>query len=485
MSRPQPAQRPHVVIIGAGLAGLSAAEALARAAPHVAVTLLESRRAAGGRAGSFLDPATGQSVDYCQHVAMGCCTNLLGLLQACGLSDSFLRYDRLEFHHPTAATSTFAASGWLPAPLHLLPTLAALRYLSPEQRRQVRRATWRLMRCRSESLRGDLAGDWLVAHGQDAATIRDYWNVIIASALGEACEAVSMAAVRKVFVDGFLAARGASDLWVPQRPLSELFGRDLPAAIGRLGVRLQTQAAVRAVEEPAASAAAADPAEGLGGLVHFRDTQMFAQHVILAVPWHQLHRLVAPPLAARAGLAVQRWTAVPAAPISGVHLWFDRPITDRPHGVLVGTLAQWLFGRPGPTAAHGRQHYYQVVISAAHAVRRMTSEQVVRQVVGELRQAFPAATAATLMHSRVVTDPQAVFSLNPVVEALRPAATTALPWLHLAGDFVQTGWPATMEGAVISGRQAANSVLCQLGGTPVEISQGLPRGWLSRRLIRR
>ncbi len=114
----------------------------------------------------------------------------------------------------------------------------------------------------------------------------------------------------------------------------------------------------------------------------------------------------------------------------------------------------------------------------------MSHAEVVQRVVGELAAAFPPAAAAKLLHSRVVTDPQAVFSIRPEVDAVRPASRTALPCLHLAGDYVQTGWPATMEGAVISGRLAANGVLRKLGGTPATISDGLPRNWLSRLLIR-
>ncbi len=297
-------RRPRVVIIGGGLAGLSAAEAIARSGAEAVVTVLESRRITGGRAGSFLDPLSGQSIDYCQHVAMGCCTNLLSLLDACGLADSLTRYGRLTFHHRSDPPSTVAASPWLPAPLHLLPALRSLSYLTPEQHRQIRRGTWRLMRSRPEALKSVVALDWLQRTGQAEATIRDYWNVIITSALGESCEAVSMAAARKVFVDGFLAARGASDVLIPRPSLSELFGVRLPQVLSGLGVSIVTQASVRSLRiSPQAKSSDRLSIE----LANLGDTPLEADHAILAVPWHQVQNVVDPALAARAELAVDLW----------------------------------------------------------------------------------------------------------------------------------------------------------------------------------
>jgi uncharacterized protein with NAD-binding domain and iron-sulfur cluster len=124
------------------------------------------------------------------------------------------------------------------------------------------------------------------------------------------------------------------------------------------------------------------------------------------------------------------------------------------------------------------------VVSASHGVRQSEHKQVIEQVVSEIKQMLPEARDARLLHGRVVTDPQSVFSLSPQVDAIRPAAQTALPCLHLAGDFVQTGWPATMEGAVISGRMAASSVAEHLGSKPIKAVPSLPRTWLCRLIMR-
>lgn len=489
----------RVAIVGGGLAGMAAAHALARFAPDLQLTLFESRRANGGRAGSFVDPSTGDEVDYCQHVAMGCCTNLLGMLAECGLADAWTRYDSLTFHHPNFEPSPFSANRWLPAPLHLLPTLGRLRYLTARQKHEIRRGTWLLMRASSRQMAAMTAAEWLRDAGQSDATIREYWDVVLVSALGEASQAVAMTAARKVFVDGFLASRGASDVLVPRLPLGELFGKRLPDALRAQGVNVRNRTAVRSVGltletprpgETPGHGETLKPGEipRPGGLIlELADGLVGFDQVVLAVPWHQLGKIIDERVAGIAGLRLHEWAAFPASPISGVHLWFDRPIATAPHAVLVGTLAQWIFRRPTESVAEASRsgHYYQVVISASRSVRQNANDEVIRQVVEELGVAFPETRAARLLAARVVTDPQAVFSVSPAVEAARPETATRLASLHLAGDFVRTGWPATMEGAVISGRQAAASVLRALGRPPCPVSPGLPWGMLARWLIRR
>lgn len=474
-------RRPmRIAIIGGGLAGLSAAQCLAIATQHrddrPEIILFESRRTTGGRAGSFVDSNTGQAVDYCQHVAMGCCTNLIDLIRQCGLSDHWTVHRNLAFYHPDFPASPFEPSRWLPPPLHLMPTLAKLAYLAAGQRREIRRGTLRLMRTPTERLRNITAKQWLAAVGQSPDTIANYWDVVIVSALGESSHAVSMAAARKVFVDGFLAARGASDVWIPRQPLSELFGVQLPASVSRLGVTIRTQTPIRSIDYAASSS---KPQKMI--LTTSNSEESF-DHAIVATAWHQVGKIITESLARTAGIDPKRWATLPTSPISGVHLWFDKPITDVPHAVMVATMSQWLFPRPADASTKG--HYYQVVISAARSVRQMTNHEVIGRIIEELSVVFPKTRHAKLLASRVVTDPHAVFSVRPDVEAVRPQASTPLPCFHLAGDFVQTGWPATMEGAVISGRQAANSCLTAMNQSPYPISSGLPKNLLTRLLIR-
>jgi len=155
-----------------------------------------------------------------------------------------------------------------------------------------------------------------------------------------------------------------------------------------------------------------------------------------------------------------------------VHLWFDRDITDLPHAVLVGRVSQWIFRGDAPG-------HCQVVISASRGLLGGDRDLLVKTVAAEVREVFPAGRAATLREAKVVTDPTAVLSVRPGVEAARPAAKTNVPNVFLAGDWTATGWPSTMEGAVRSGRLGAEALLAWIGRPTVAIVPDLRRSWLT------
>ena len=452
---------------------MSAAESIARGYNGIVdVDVLESKRVTGGRAGSFEDAQSGESVDYCQHVAMGCCTNLIGLLDRCGQMDQWHRSAELEFRFAGTRPTRFAASRVLPPPLHLLGTLLSIRYLQWEQIGRIAGALWRLMRTPTSELQEVTAADWLAQHGQDSVVRQRFWDVILVSALGESPDLVSMAAARKVIIDGFAAARGAADVLIPCRPLSELIGLELARSIESLGVQFHTEASVTDL---------ISTDDGHIRVHSSNPVPLIADHVIVATAWHNNVKLLAGHLPKT---TIDRFARIRSSRISGVHLWFDRELTDRAHSVLVGGVSQWLF-RPmrGPTQATGG-FYYQVVISASANVRGIPKEELIDTLINELQQFFPRARDAKLLRSRVVTDPNSVFSVSADVEKIRPLASTTLPWLHLAGDWIATGWPSTMEGAVISGRMAASSVLERLKLGKITVDPGLPRGLLARLLIK-
>ena len=468
--------KPSVLIVGGGLAGMSAANALCNAAR---VTLLESKRRTGGRAGSFTDPVSGTEIDYCQHVAMGCCTHFLQLVESTDLSHYFDRTRELVFVDPTSRASRFAAASWLPAPLHLGPSFARLRFLTWREKWTIARTLAKLIRLDMKHLPCDPAGNeltmgaWLVQQQNQRRTIDRFWNLVLASALGDSVDRVAIPPARKVFVDGFLRSRAAMDLIIPNRPLSEIFGSALPSQLARQGVEIRTGARVTRCD-----------VESDHVRVELQNGETLeADYLIAATPWHTLPDILGP----QSKLLPAFVEPIPTAPISGIHLWLDRPITPHRHAVLVDRLSQWVFrpsqdsAPPTPTAGH----YHQVVISAAHDLRGRPHTEIVEEVLNDLRQSFPAADHPQLLHSRVVTDPQAVFSVSPRTERQRYPTETRSPRLFVAGDFVRTDWPATMEGAVISGALAAQCLRRNAGCGDGPSQAGISCGLLSRFLLPR
>lgn len=210
---------------------------------------------------------------------------------------------------------------------------------------------------------------------------------------------------------------------------------------------------------------------------------------IVAAPWKAAGRLFNEALAATMP-NLARLSQLPTSPISAVHLWFDRPITPLDHAVLVGRLSQWVFNRgvdKSDDPQRGGTYYYQVVISGPRGIVGGSQKRIVHLVCEDLCEVFPASWKASLVHGRVIADRDAVFAPTPEWEALRPTQVTPVPNLFLCGDWTATGWPATMEGAVRSGRMAAEGVLTASGTKRANlrlVTPDLPRGWLARWLIK-
>ena len=445
-------EQQRVVIVGAGLAGLAAASALA--GRGLKVDLIESRRQCGGRAASFEDSEDGSLVDACQHVAMGCCTNFLDLCERTGLGH-YLRRDRtLWFIGPDGKRSACTPAGGVPAPFHLVPLLFGMKHFSFLEKAAL---SWGMVRLavRPKTWNGDseiTAAQWLYSR-QPERVIQLFWQPVIESALGESIDFVGISAVRKVVIDGFLAHPQAADLLVPTKPLGEIFGEKLVAWLDGHGVTVHSGRAVTGIQYDTSGKAT--------GVLCGQDA-VPADAVVLAVPWRAAKRLVPellPPVD----------ESFVGSPITAVHLWFDQKIFDLPHAVLVGRVSQWIFQGEEENGACGKkdlgtqskdvEHHCQVVISASRGICGGDRSKLLEKVVNELQEIFPAARDARLIRSRIVTDPTAVLSVRPGIESVRPHSKTPVENLFLAGDWTQTGWPSTMEGAVRSGRQAASQFL--------------------------
>jgi squalene-associated FAD-dependent desaturase len=490
-----PAESPAVAIVGGGLAGMAAAAAAV--AHGMRVELFEQAKALGGRAGSFHDPASDRLVDACQHIAMGCCTNLADFCRRTGVVESFRRYRTLHFVCPQQPPSphqgegeegeketrlrlrstkdledvkgcyAFAASRWLPPPLHLLPGLLRVGYLKRSDRWAIARTLLGLARHRPDDRPDAPAiGPWLRSQGQSEEAIERFWSVVLTSALGETVERASQAAAQKVFLDGFLASRRAYELVVPQMPLGELW-RQAAAWLSARGAAIHLGTRVEEIEATGRRTAAVVLGDG---------TRRGFDFCVAAVPWRQVRGLLCTQL--RSALPdLERAEQLQPSPITAVHLWFDRAISSLPHAAIVPR--GWFFAdpRPRPPAWH-----YQVVLSGPHALQGRDREEIVRAVRADLEAAWPAARGARLVRWLVLAQPAAVFSARPGSDALRPPQRTPVENLLVAGDWTATGWPATMEGAVRSGYLAVEAILASLGRPERVLVKDLPRGWLVRLL---
>lgn len=458
--------RSNVIIVGGGLAGLAAATALVDSG--CAVTILEGRRYVGGRAASFEDPVVGGLVDACQHVAMGCCTNFLSFCKQTGIVD-FLRCDRtLFFIGPDGSRTACTPSRLLPAPLHLVPLMFNMNYFSMSQRIQLGVGMMRLARLSPNKSDGSLtAVDWLKKVKQPSKVVDYFWRPVLESALGENIDLVSVHAAQKVVVDGFLAHRTAADLYVPTLPLGELFGNRVAQWLTDHNVVLRTSSAVTEIRRKT---------DGQLASVVCGDEEHSCDAMILAVPWRQAGRLL-PDLVPRAD------DSLTGSPITAIHLWFDKPVIDLPHAVFLGFTSQWVFQAD---ASHDAESgYCQVVISASRGLFEGDRNILLETVVDEIRSVFPKARNARLLNSRIVTDPTAVLSVRPGVDSVRPEAKTSANNIFLAGDWTATGWPSTMEGAVRSGRLAAQSLKDHLGLPCEEGVENQPKNLLVRFLLGR
>jgi squalene-associated FAD-dependent desaturase len=488
-----------VLVIGGGLAGLAAAVGLTQ--HSVPVVLLESRDRLGGRASSFVDPESGEPIDNCQHVGMGCCTNLQHFCRTVGVVEHFRVEDELTFIDRGGHSSRLYTS-WLPCPLHLARAFAGLEYLSWSDKRKLASGLMRLARWRpTAAWEGRSFADWLHEQGHSPGLIESFWEVVLVSALGETLDRIDIGHARKVLVDGFLRHRDGWRVHVPTQPLDLIFGAPLVKWLEDRGSRLRFHAAVRRLIGDRSRITGVELRSG---------EQMAADEVVLAVPHGRVLGLLPGDVAALPEM--QRIQRIESAPISSLHLWFDRPITDLPHAVLIGRLSQWVFRHPPDSAPATELHPaakreenrieaqtsatdvspdsptpnphplapYQVVISASRALQGRSRDSICEEVLEELRSIWPAAREAQLVRWKLVTERSAVFSVAPGIEGLRPSQQSPVPNLQLAGDWTATGWPATMEGAIRSGYLAAENILRQRGLSAQLLQPDLPIAPLSR-----
>jgi squalene-associated FAD-dependent desaturase len=435
-------QPPGVAVVGGGLAGLAAGCALASAG--MKVTLFERRPYLGGRASSYQHPGTGEVIDNCQHVLLGCCTNLIDFYQRTGVAGSIRWFDRMTFLEPGGRASEIGPSS-LPAPLHTTPAFLRASCLEVADKVAIARAMMALAPMAPRDTGESFLG-WLNRHGQTVRAIERFWKPVLVSALNEEVERVSVPYAAQVMRESFLKSAAAGRMGVPTVPLTDLYSAAGSYICERQGeVQFRTSAESFRAEPSHVKLALGDREETF-------------DYVIFALPFDSLERIL--PDSSTSQPLRNSLARFETSPITGIHLWFDRVISDLDHAVLLDRTIQWMFHKSKLQNRNSNGHgsYVELVVSASKTLVDKSKQEIVDLAVSELREFFPAAREANLLKSTVIKEVHATYSPRPGIEADRPRPETVWPRVFLAGDWTATGWPATMEGAVRSGYLAAESV---------------------------
>jgi zeta-carotene desaturase len=455
-----PSADPEVIVVGAGLAGLSAAVALSAAGTSVA--LLERKPYVGGRAYSYAHPALDEVIDS-QHVLLGCCTNLIDLCQLAGADKHIRWYDTITFLEPRSegrlARQTDLTPNFLPAPGH--NTLSFLRapMLSLADKSGIALGLLDFLRGYPETDDEPFSA-WLTRTRQTQRAIRHFWEPVIVGALNDSFERCSTRYAGQVFHESFLKSAAGGRLGIPAQPLSEFY-----AAVAQLAQRQGTALHLRTSVDRIERLQPVEGGQTLWQTTASDGSQLRARKLVLALPFEQTQRLVStlPEDSPQRQLIFPMMDHYIHAPITTVHLWFDRVITELDHAALLDTRIQWVFNKSRIRRFELQQptegQYLELVVSASFAELHQTREQILSSALEELAGFFPAVRQATLLKSGILKEARATFSVIPGLDRYRPAQDAPGAGLYLAGDWTNTGWPSTMEGAVRSGRLAAAAIL--------------------------
>ncbi len=455
-----------MIVIGGGLAGLAAGVALADSGWRV--RLFEQRPFLGGRATSYVLP-DGEHVDNCQHVTLGCCTNLEDFYRRVGASGKIRFFDRLLFLDPQGRRGEMKA-GALPAPLHFTGSFASFAPLTLADKLSIARAMLHIIQHAGSppGLR-ETAGismlEWLRRRGQTKGAINRFWRVVLVSALDEELERADARFGVDVFWKAFLSSSTGYRMGVPAVPLSNLYD-GCKAEIERRGGEVVLRSPVRGLKLEGGQ---------LAGVRFDENREESADAYIFAIPHTALAELL-PESLKRSDPSLTHLDKIKTSPITGVHFWFDRPVMDEPFVTLLETTTQWIFNKTalygscageqnGATNSAESTQYLQLVISASYELLQKSRQEIIELCLAEVRHALPKTRDAQLLKATVIKEAAATFSPEPGVDRWRPRQATTIPGLLLAGDWTQTGWPATMEGAVRSGYLAAEA-LVRAAGTP-------------------
>jgi squalene-associated FAD-dependent desaturase len=472
---------PDVLIVGAGVSGLATSVALSGAGANVA--LLERRPYVGGRAYSYPHPALDEVIDS-QHVFLGCCTNLIDLCNLSGADRHIRWYDNITFLEPATTgrptRRSIIGPSFLPAPGHSALSFLRAPMLSLTDKSRIAGGLLDFVRG-YPAMDEEAFSTWLTRTKQTPRAILHFWEPVIVGALNDNFDRCSTRYAAQVFYESFLKSAAGGRLGIPTQPLSEFY-----SAVSMLAEQQGTTLHLRSSVDSIARTP-----DGLWRTTTSDGGQHEAPCLVLALPFEQTAKL----LATLPDDLPERVAILPAmqhfihAPITTVHLWFDRVITELDHAALLDTRIQWVFNktrirRDELSQEQAPGQYLELVISASFAELHQTREQILPAAIEELARFFPEVREAIITKSGVLKEARATFSVTPGLDRIRPTSEALGGNLFLAGDWTRTGWPSTMEGAVRSGRLAAEAISRTIGTPRTFLSPDLPASGLMKLFAR-
>lgn len=442
----------HVVVLGAGYAGLAAALALSRAGHRVEV--LEAKAYAGGRAHSFRDTKTGLILDNGQHIFMGCYHACLDLFDQLGVLDKLERQDGLEVPYCSANTGMSRLKvGRAPAPFHLAQALWSFRELNVQDKLAI---AWLGLRLRlaPPPKAAETVSVWLRRCGQTPGAIRALWEPLCLAALNEPLESASARLFHEVLRRSLFGGREASAIYTAKVGLSEVLLPEAERFLRATGGGLHLGEGAKALEF----------ANGrLTRILTSTGREIKPAAAISALPPAALAALLPGDCPLR-----NQIEGMPTAPILGVHLFTDRPLITEPFVGILDSPLHWLFARPLPNGSFPEPTFHTACVSsAAYVWEKLPTTELLARLRAEIEKAFPATRSFTIRHHVIYKSRDATPAARPEVQPKRPGPVTNYANFFLAGDWTDTGLPGTLEGAVWSGWRAGQTVsLHEKSATP-------------------
>ena len=444
-----------VIVIGAGFAGLSAAVDLSSRGARVLV--LETKPQLGGRATTFRDRASGELVDNGQHVLFGCYRQTFRFLSTIG-AERDIRLQRdldVVFVDPRGRRTRLRCPP-APPPLNLLGAVLDWEALTLRDRisvLRIARPVWLARRqARGDDVviaasPGETVENWLIRNGQTRRLRELLWEPLALAALNQSPRHAAAPTFARVLAELLGFHQQAAAVGIPARPLDRLYAEPARRFIETHGgeVRVGTPARVTL------NAGVANGAD-------VRGEQLRSRAVISAVPWFSLASLFPDPTERPVSLVpiLVAAAAMTPSPIVTVNLWFDRLSLDAPFVGLPGRTMHWVFDKGFAFGADTSN--VSLVSSGADPLVSLSNDELVVIARRELLDALPETRRARLTHATVVREKRATFSLAPGQPG-RPGTKTPIPGFYLAGDWIDTGLPGTIESAVTSGYWAAAAAL--------------------------